>query len=304
MKASILVTTYRRPEMLAELLAALVPQVAHHEAEILVVDNCPDASARPVADSTAGHAPVRYVHEARSGVVHVRNRAVAEAGGDYVIFLDDDEVPYPGWLDAWMKQADGVTDASFGRIVPRLLAPCPPELAEPTQRAFSRDMRAATGSDITARSAYVGTGNAMFHRTRCFMGEAPFDLRFNARGGEDVWLIRSLVRRGLRLLWNHEALVDELVPASRMTMAAALTRRFNQGQLRGILNYGEGGLGGLMRVMPWMGVGAVQVAVFGGGALVARLIAPGRAAALRCRVAGGAGKLQWWRSPTKPRYAA
>jgi glycosyltransferase involved in cell wall biosynthesis len=255
----------------------------------------------------AGHQsswPVRHVHEQRSGVVHARNRAVAEARGDYVIFLDDDEVPSPGWLDAWMAQADGTTDAAFGRIVPRLLAPCPAELLEPTMRAFSRDMRAATGADITSRSAYVGTGNAMFHRTRCFVGEAPFDLRFNARGGEDVWLIRSLAQRGLRLLWNHEALVEELVPASRMTLASALTRRFNQGQLRGILNYGEGGLGGLLRVIPWMGVGAVQVGLFGAGAWIAAVAAPDKAASLRCRVAGGAGKLQWWRRPGQARYAA
>jgi len=45
---------------------------------------------------------VRYVHEPSTGVVHARNRGVREAGGEYLIFLDDDEVPAAGWLNAFL----------------------------------------------------------------------------------------------------------------------------------------------------------------------------------------------------------
>ena len=301
MKTSIIITTYRRKAMLAELLEALAPQLNGRPAEAIVIDNCPDASARAIVEESH-RGQVRYVHEPRSGVVHARNRGVAEARGTYLVFLDDDEVPVDRWLDAWLAQADGSIDLAFGRIVPRLLAPCPAALAGQIRQAYSREMPGPTGTDITAKWAYVGTGNAMFHKTRCFATDAPFDARFNARGGEDVWLIRSLVRKGLKLRWNREALVEEQVPESRMTLAFAQARKFNQGQLRCILMYGEGGVAGLARVGVWMLAGAIQFAAFGLAAQLASLLAPERAPDLVCRARGGAGKLLWWRAPEVHEY--
>ena len=302
MDTSIIITTYRRTAMLAELLAVLKLQIASRNTETIVIDNCPDASARATVEST-GSDLIRYVHEPRRGVVNARNRGVAEACGTYLIFLDDDEVPAVGWLDAWLMQADGKTDMAFGRIIPRLLGPCPPSLATRIKQTYSREMAGPTGTDISAKWAYVGTGNAMFHKARCFTSDTPFDPRFNARGGEDVWLIRSLVRQGRKLRWNREALVEELVPDSRMTLPFAKAFKFNQGQLRCILMYGEGGLAGCLRVAAWMTAGAIQLVLFSLAARLAKVFAPIRVADFQCRAEGGAGKLLWWRAPEFHHYA-
>ena len=287
--------------MLGQLLAVLGPQLEDRSAEVLVIDNCPDASARQIVEQ-AGLSSVRYIHEPKSGVVHARNRGVVEAAGEYLIFLDDDEVPCPFWLDAWLTQANGRTTMTFGRIVPRLLAPCPPSLAGQVDRAYSRDMHQPTGADISDSWAYLGTGNAMFHKVSCFDSDTPFDQRFNARGGEDVWLIRSLVKRGHKLLWNHDALVEELVPENRMTLSFAKARKFNQGQLRCILMYGDGGIAGIARVSLWMVVGAIQFTGYGIAAAIMKILAPVRAPDFACRAAGGAGKLLWWRTPERNDY--
>lgn len=294
--ASIVVTAYRRPKMLAELLDALAPQIRSRAADVIVVDNCPEASARAIVAER--HAPwLHYLHETRTGVVHARNRGVAAARGTYVIFLDDDEVPSPAWLDAWLAQADGRIDASFGRIVPRMLAPCPEGLSAQVERNFSRDLRSATNADISDRWSRLGTGNTMFHRSRCLGHVEPFDPRFNARGGEDVWLIRSLRNRGHRLVWNHEAVVEELVPADRMTLQYFQLRRFNQGQLRCILSFGDGGLGGLLRVSVWMIAGILQFLFYRAAEAVANLTAPRDVPYYRCQASGGLGKLLWWHEP-------
>lgn len=303
LRASIVITTYRRPEMLAELLEALHSQIAERPVEVIVVDNCPDASARQEIEGRKDTA-LRYIHERRSGVVHARNRAVAAAQGEYVIMLDDDEVPAAGWLDAWLNQADGDTDASFGRIVHRPLGPCPPDLASQVARNYSRDLRSPTGRDISDRWAYLGTGNAMFHRTRCLGPGDVFDVRFNSRGGEDVWLIRSLVKNGRRLLWNDAALVEELVSPDRMTLPALRLRRFNQGQLRCILMFGEGGIASLARVSPWMLVGLVQYAGYSVAAFAAGLVARDRRAHFLCEAGGGAGKMLWWQKARLLAYAS
>lgn len=294
LRASIVITTYQRTAMLAELLDALNPQAAGLPVEVIVVDNCPDASARSLVNGYADQM-LRYEHEPRSGVVHARNAGVRAAQGQYLIFLDDDEIPAAGWLDAWLMQADGYTDASFGRIVPRHLATCPEELTGQVERAFKRDFQRRSGSDITAYAAYLGTGNAMLHKARCLGGEEPFDQRFNARGGEDVWLIRQLVKDGRRLLWNHEAVVEELVPLDRMNLPSLAMRRFNQGQLRGVLAFGTGGVEGMAKVSIWMLVGLLQWLGNRSLAWLAGRLAPHLAPALLCRSMGGAGKLAWWR---------
>ena len=303
LQVSIVITTYRRQPMLAELLKALRPQVVNCSAEVIIVDNCPAASARAVVHSLDDPA-LFYVHELQSGVVHARNRAVRTARGTYVIFLDDDEVPATGWLDAWLEHADGLTDMSFGRVVPRFLNTCPAELAGQVERMFSRDLgHAAEQEDISAFWAYLGTGNAMFHKQRC-LGEAePFDLRFNASGGEDVWLIGCLIKRGLRALWNEKATVEELVPHDRMTLPYLRARRHSQGQLRCILMYGDGGMAGCARVLVWMGIGAVQLVGGRLAALIALWFAPRLAPEFLCTASGGAGKLLWWRTSQMKAYS-
>jgi glycosyltransferase involved in cell wall biosynthesis len=301
--ASIVITTFRRKAMLAQLLDALCPQVAGHPVEIIVVDNCPAASARPIVEARRADY-LHYRHEARSGVVHARNCGVSEASGTYVIFLDDDELPCDGWLEAWLRQAEADVDASFGRITPTLLAPCPEGLIRPVQRNFRRDMHRPNNADISRMWAYLGTGNTMFHKDRCLAEDEPFHARFNARGGEDVWLIRDLVMRGHRLVWNHDALVEELVPADRMTLSFLELRRFNQGQLRGILAFGEGDAAGYLRAAAWMAAGAVQLIACRFAAAVASIFAREHADRFRCDASGGLGKLLWWHKPRVEGYGS
>lgn len=289
MLLSVVIPTYRRAAMLSELLDALAPQL-FPEAEVLVIDNDPDASARALV---AGYPAVRYIHEARRGVVNARNRGVAEARGGHIVFIDDDEVPSPGWLAAFAAQARAGVVASFGRIVPRYDGTPPADLKPLLDGLFSREADGPTGTDITPLWNYLGTGNAMFERGFCFPEPEPFDARFNASGGEDIWMIRALLQRGARLVWNREAMVEEQVPAARMTADYLRRRKFGHGQQRVIFAYGEGGLRPGLAALAWMGVGAVQLVGHGLVATGLRLAGSPRATEAAVRMHGGLGKLLW-----------
>ena len=291
---SVVIPTYRRPEMLARVLAALAPQAAAEGAEVLVTDNCPDRSAEAVARA----AGARWTHEPVPGVSNARNRGVAEASGDWIAFLDDDETPRPGWLAALRRHAEAGAEACFGRVEPAFETPPPAELAGLLDGIFSRRLDAPVGADVSDRRAWLGAGNSLFRRGRCFPDEAPFDPRFNAGGGEDIWLLRRLVEeRGVRLIWAGDAVVDEHVPAARMTAAYVRARKFNSGRLRCVVESGARGPAAAARVALWMGVGLAQAGLH--GAAWAALSAAGapRARAEAARAAGGLGKLLWWRAP-------
>lgn len=276
---SIVIPTFRRPGDLARLLQALEGQGAE-DAEVVVVDNSPEGGA-VVTPGT------RLIHEPRPGVAHARNAGVAAARGRFVLFIDDDERPGPGWLAAWRAAAQGGIAAGFGPVEPVFEIPPPAALRPAFEAMFSRRIAAAPGEDVTARRAWLGTGNSMFDRARCFPEPEPFDPRFNG-GGEDVWLLRRLAEeRGLRFTWVAGARVSEEVPAARLTAAWLAARRFHAGRLRCIV---EAGGGHRARVAFWMAAGLVQGLGYG----LLSLAGPGRDA-FRAKSAGGWGKVLWWR---------
>ena len=290
---SIVIPTFRREAWLAPLLHALDAQISSLQSpvEVILVDNSPEGSAAQI-----GRPPfIRYVHEPRPGVAQARNRGVNESAGSHVVFLDDDETPFPGWLAAFEAAAMRGAAVCFGAIEPKFERPPPAALRQPLERLFSRRLPVAAGADVSGMRAYLGSGNSMFERGILSRIDPPFDTAFNS-GGEDVWFLRQLVEdHGVVLIWCPEALVHEIVPAHRATFGFLRRRRFSDGQLRCIVESGAGGVRALARVGFWMLAGAAQVVLAGIGALVTWPFSTTRAARLALTAAGGAGKVLWWR---------
>ena len=293
MKLTIAIPTYRRPEMLRECLDSLIPQLADG-VELLVVDNDPGASARETVESYQ-RADVRYAHEPKPGVVQARNRAVRDAAGAYLAFIDDDEVARTGWIAALLRHVDRGVAASFGMVVQRYLGEVAPGLRGLLDDLYTRDLRRPADADVSDRWIHVGTGNSLFCKSRCFADAEPFSAKLNGTGGEDVWLVRSLVERGLKLHWNPEAVVEEQIPADRSTLAYVSSRKFRHGQQRIIMMRGAGGAKGWAKAAVWMGVGAVQYGLHGGRSLALRAAGKPGWRGEAVRASGGLGKLLWWK---------
>ena len=67
---------------------------------VLVVDNHSAESAKGVVGSFAsigGHA-VNYFVEPEQNIACARNKALANASGQFIAFIDDDEYPENDWL--------------------------------------------------------------------------------------------------------------------------------------------------------------------------------------------------------------
>lgn len=288
---SVVIPTFRRLSYLPDLFAALATQMEGLSAEVVLVDNDPagSAAAFPLPPFA------RYVHEPDPGVANARNRGVAEVRGSHIVFLDDDELPGPGWLRAFALCAASGAEAAFGPIDADFDAPPPSDLRAPLERVFSRAIDSPDGSDISALRAYLGSGNSMFARTVLARITPPFDPAFNG-GGEDVWLLRQLVDdHGVRLVWCAGARVRERVPASRSTTAFLRRRRFRDGQLRCIVETGTGGWRRIARVGFWMAAGAAQMGIGGVAALLTRPVSARHSMRWQLMAVGGAGKMLWWR---------
>src|SRR5216683_5139686 len=96
------VCTYKRPQFLDHLLQELGTQKTDglFTYSIVVVDNDHLRSAEPVVSSfsTASNIPIKYCVEPRQNIALARNKAIENADGDFVAFIDDDEFPTKHWL--------------------------------------------------------------------------------------------------------------------------------------------------------------------------------------------------------------
>ena len=101
---SVIIATYRRPAELTEAIQSALGQL-DATVEVIVVDDCPDGSAR-AAVSAIGDDRVTYRRMARpSGGLPglVRNSAWPHARGRFVHFLDDDDLLPPGQYAAAVR---------------------------------------------------------------------------------------------------------------------------------------------------------------------------------------------------------
>jgi succinoglycan biosynthesis protein ExoM len=214
------VLTYRRAELLPDLLSAALPQIAAAGAVLLVVDNDPEASARPVVGTWAD-SRIRYVHEPRPGISAARNRALDEAASaDVLVFLDDDERPSPGWLDALLDAwREWDCAAVAGPVPPLFSGPVDPWVAG--SGVFDRPGR-ATGLLLHG----AGAGNLLLDLHRVRRHGLRFDESLGLTGGEDTLFTHQLVALGEQIRWCAEAEAVELVPAERLTRRWARQRSF------------------------------------------------------------------------------
>jgi succinoglycan biosynthesis protein ExoM len=292
---SIIIPTFRRPDFLRAILSEVRQQLPEDgSVEVVIVDNDPEGSAKDVVPQKVP--AFRYLAEPRTGVTHARNTGVEVARGRFILFLDDDEIPMRGWLDAFLERAKAGDPVCFGPVEAQFFSPPPPELEPILRPMFSRELPDEGGAEISAKRAYLGTGNSMFDRDVCFDGP-PFDTSFNG-GGEDVWLLRHLAEdKGLAFSWVAEARVLEQVPDRRCTLAFIKERKYLGGMLRCVVESGAPGLSKWPRLAKWMTIGAVQVVIFGSIGQIQSLIGSKSAPLNISRYSAGLGKLMWRTHP-------
>ena len=226
---TVCVCTYKRPRYLENLIRALQSQIvdgASHS--IVVVDNDEDASARSTVESLQrlSAARLRYFVEPEQNISMARNRAISESEGEYVAFIDDDELPSTHWLNTLYRtclahQVAGVLGPVFPRYEEQ-----PPRWV--TMGGFYERPNHRTGDILEWKN--TRTGNVLLRREILHPPENRFRHEFGS-GGEDRDLFRRLIAQGLRFIWCAEAPVYETVPAVRCTRSFMLRRALLRGQL-------------------------------------------------------------------------
>jgi succinoglycan biosynthesis protein ExoM len=245
---SVLVCTYRRPDLLGKLLESLEAQVLPEgvDVEVVVVDNDPGRSGEPVVRrfTDSGRNRFSYFVQPVKNISLTRNESVRNASGEYLLFIDDDEVAPPEWLGRMLGAlgtfcADGV----FG--------PCMPEFDEETPGWKRwRDLHYRAMQSTGEKAIQMWTGNCVVRASLLKGREGPFDPAYGKTGGEDSFLFETLEREGARFVYCREAWVSEYLPPHRTRIPYMF--------LRGIRN----GNAHTRRMIEFRGKGRIGVRLF------------------------------------------
>ena len=225
---SVCVATYRRTDRLSLLLDDLTRQ-SHLPGELVVVDNDADGSARSVVErrlQLGAPFPIRYAVQPLKNISLTRNKTVELAGGTWVAFIDDDERAPVEWLGQLMAaaatiQADGV----LGPVIPIVPATAAPWIR---RGRFYDFPRMPTGEIIPPNR--LRFGNVLLHSAWLKRVPGPFDPAYGLTGGEDGDFLSRIALLGARLRWCDEAIVNEPVEASRLSLRWLLRRALSGGQ--------------------------------------------------------------------------
>jgi GT2 family glycosyltransferase len=187
-RASVVVPTFRRPDLLGRCLAALAVQDFDPAAyEVVVADDAACPATRDQVEESARRARVAVRHVAvtdRHGPAAARNAGWRASRGEVVAFTDDDCLPEPGWLAAGVRafeESPGVA-AVTGRVV----VPLPPR---PTD--YERDAAGLAGAEFVTANCFC--------RRDVLEQLGGFDERFTAAWREDSDLHFRLLAAGLRV---------------------------------------------------------------------------------------------------------
>lgn len=232
---TIAVITRERPallELLLERLAALYGD--RPDVHLAIVDNDANGSAAPAVERhrDAFTGGVRYALESQPGYSTARNHAVRLVDTEYLAFIDDDEVPDPGWLEALLAVRESfAADVVAGPVITELPADADQAIARSGvfQAHAGRQQRAGD------RMAWCATNNTLVRRA-VFDRIGGFDVRFDRSGGEDSHLFLRATLADFTIVWCPDAVVREYASPARLQPAWHIARARHVGRISAALD--------------------------------------------------------------------
>jgi succinoglycan biosynthesis protein ExoM len=225
---SVCICTLKRPDLLRRTLEGLEGQQTGglFSYSAVVADNDAQESARDgvAAFSSTSRLAITYCVEPQQNIALVRNKAIENAAGNWIAFIDDDEIPAADWLLNLFKicLARGA-DGALGPVKPHFDIEPPRWVTK--GKFFVRPVR-ETGYTLGWEESR--TGNVLFRKDVVKCLGIPFRQEFGT-AGEDMDFFRRAMEQGRSFVWCNEAVAYEVVPPARCTRKYLLRRALLRG---------------------------------------------------------------------------
>jgi succinoglycan biosynthesis protein ExoM len=223
------ICTYKRQKLLENLLKILQNQRTDgiFTYSVLVVDNDHEQSARNVVDSCKKKSviPIDYYIEPEKSIALARNKAVRNANGDFIAFIDDDEFPVNDWLYNLHKTCCQYNaDSVLGPVKPKFETDPPDWIVK--GKLFERPSY-KTGTVLKWYN--TRTGNVLLRK--CIFEESSNLFRPEFRHSEDQDFFKRIAEKGHIVIWCDEAKVYEIQTSDRFKVVYFIRRALLRGNV-------------------------------------------------------------------------
>jgi len=208
--------------------------------ELVIIDN---ASRDETPELLSRHEwpagwSIRVIREEKLGLSNARNRAILEARGEYLIFIDDDETPDSDWLCAYERLIETKQLDAFGGRIRVLFEDARPTWLQDDLLGFLGELnRFDSITHLTAPSTSFYGGNFGFRKSvidRVGGFDATLGRKGNDNtGGEEVDFYRRLLSAGYKVWWTPEAVIYHRIQAVKLSRRYFLDLHFCQGRMEG-----------------------------------------------------------------------
>ena len=225
---SIIIPTHNRAELLRQTLESLTQLVIlpDQNVELLIIANtCSDQTGK-ICEAAALNMsmPLRCVIEPMPGASHARNRGLAEANGDILVFLDDDVAVAPDWMAGLLDVFEQYpADVVAGKVT--LWWEMVKKPAWLTHR--SEQLLSSLDYGDQVRELFNGgdaiSANLAFRRS--MLADVPmFRTDLDRQGqtvlaGGDTYFISQSLKNGHRLFYAPRAAIRHWVAPERLTLS-------------------------------------------------------------------------------------
>jgi GT2 family glycosyltransferase/glycosyltransferase involved in cell wall biosynthesis len=245
LKASIIICTFNRSELLMQSILALKDQnFPADRYEIIVVDNNSSDDTRSITESLASlsNVPIRYLFEANQGLSYARNTGIINASHEIIIFTDDDIDADENWL-LEIVNAFGESDVACAGGPIRPVWP----FEKPEWLPRSREGFLSVSEFETARingefsyPNYPWGANIAFRKIVFDkIGMFPTDLGRTGKSllsNEEIMLCQRVESAGYRIKFAPNAVIHHKIAPERLRKSWMLHRSYWQGRSDAVLD--------------------------------------------------------------------
>lgn len=186
---SVIIPTYNRAAFIKDAIESVLNQT-YKNYEIIVVDDGSIDNTKEIVSSIAGS--IRYIYKSNSGPSASRNRGIREARGEYIAFLDSDDLWDPEKLELQMNEFLGNPELAMVTSNYRFIDQNKQVIKDPVGKEGYVPPRYIIADMVRLQFPWGGTSQFIFRRS-VFEDVGVFNERL--RISEDLDL---LIRIGVR----------------------------------------------------------------------------------------------------------
>lgn len=225
---SVIICTYNRDKYIYNVLKSIAEgTLAQKEYEIVLVDNnCTDRTHEECDRFVADFPLVqfRYFIETNQGLSYARNRGILESKGDILVYVDDDALVNPEYLQTYASFFDSHPDidAAGGPIIPQYETEEPKWFSLYTKTLVTGFMSLGDVEREFPGERYPGGGNAGY-RKRVFDKIGLFNVELGRKGdslmcAEEKDLFDKMKSINVRFYYLPTAILYHIIPEKKLTM--------------------------------------------------------------------------------------